>query len=162
MNTNQPESLVTFLQANALFGGLTDLQMPPVIALLKEESFATGDLIVREGEPGDRMHFILSGTAEVVKDATPDITDDDETARLIVLKPGAAFGEMSLIDTQARSASVRALEPVATLSLSNRDLHKLYRSHPEIFTMIILNLARELSRRLRQMDNKAAWRTPGK
>jgi CRP/FNR family cyclic AMP-dependent transcriptional regulator len=162
MNTDQPESLVTFLQANALFGGLTDAQMPAVIALLKEECFAPGDLIVREGAPGDRMHFILSGTAEVVKDATPDITDDDELARLVTFKPGAAFGEMSLIDTQARSASVRALEPVKTLSLASRDLHKLYRSHPEVFTMIILNLARELSRRLRAMDNKAAWRTPGK
>jgi CRP/FNR family cyclic AMP-dependent transcriptional regulator len=162
MNADQPESLVTFLQSNALFGGLSDAQMPAVIALLKEEHFATGDLIVREGEAGDRMHFIVTGSAEVVKDATPDITDDDELTSLVTLKPGAAFGEMSLIDTQARSASVRAVEPVKTLSLASRALHKLYRSHPEIFTMIILNLARELSRRLRAMDTKAAWRTQGK
>jgi CRP/FNR family transcriptional regulator, cyclic AMP receptor protein len=162
MNTDQPDSLTTFLQANALFGGLSDVQMPAVIALLKEESFAAGDLVVREGEHGDRIHFILSGTAEVVKHATPGIADDNSTARLVVLKPGAAFGEMSFIDTQPRSASVRTMEPVQTLSLANRDMHKLYRTHPEIFTMIILNLARELSRRLRQMDDRAASRTPVK
>lgn len=161
MNAEPPEALVHFLQSNALFGGLSDAQMPEVLALLRKENFAAGDIIVCEGESGDRMHFILSGSAEIVKDATPDIRDDDEPARIGALNPGDAFGEMGLIDTQPRSATIRALSPVETLSLSNRDLHKLYRSHPAIFTMIILNLARELSRRLRKMDEQAARRAGG-
>lgn len=154
MSENNSESRIRFLQSHALFGGLTDEQILPVLALLRDENFAPGEIIVSEGEPGDRMHFILSGTASVFKDATPDIPDDDACAALSVMKPGDAFGEMALIDVQARSASVRALAPMETLSLSNRDLHKLYKTHPELFTMIILNIARELSRRLRRADAK--------
>ena len=155
MDAAAPE-LMLFLQSHALFGGLDDAALAPVVPLLKREHFDAGTFIVREGEPGDRMHFILSGSAEVVKDATPDAPADHTLAQLSVLKPGDAFGEMGLIDVQARSASVRALEAVETLSLTNRDLHKLYRTNSEVFTMIILNLARELSRRLRKMDEKAA------
>ncbi len=150
---------IAFMQSHALFGGLDDAAITPILTLLHENDYPAGTPIVSEGEPGDRMHFILSGTAEVVKDATPEIHTDQELARLSLLKPGDAFGEMGLIDVQPRSATVVALEPVRTVSLSNKDLHKLYRTHPEVFTMIILNLARELSRRLRQMNNKAAWRT---
>lgn len=156
MSADRSDARIRFLQSHALFGGLTDEQMHTVVELLRDEAFATGDIIVREGTPGDRMYFILSGTAEVVKDATPDITDDDNFAKLNRMKPGDAFGEMALIDVQARSATVRALEPVATLSLSNRDLHKLYKTAPELFTMIILNIARELSRRLRKADERLA------
>lgn len=159
MDTDNRADLITFMQNHALFGGLDDAAMAAILPLLREEQFPSGAFIVREGDPGDRMHFILSGTAEVVKDATPDIHDDHELAQLSLLKPGDAFGEMGLIDVQARSASVRALESVRTASLTNKDLHKLYRTNTELFTMIILNLARELSRRLRKMNNKAAWRT---
>lgn len=161
MNAADRPDLIVFMQSHALFGGLDDAAMAKVLPLLREEAFETGALIVREGEPGDRMHFILSGSAEVVKDATPDIRDDHEFAQLSTLRAGDAFGEMGLIDVQARSASVAALEPVRTASLSNKDLHRLYRTDPELFVMIILNLARELSRRLRKMNNKAAWKTPG-
>lgn len=156
MSENNSGDRIRFLQSHALFGGVTDEQIIPVIALLRDENFAAGEIIVREGDPGDRMHFILSGTASVFKDATPGIPDDREFAAISKMNPGDAFGEMALIDVQPRSASVRALEPVETLSLSNRDLHKLYKTHPELFTMIILNIARELSRRLRKADAKLA------
>ncbi len=147
-----PPSLIEFLQSHALFGGLDDAALALVIPLLKRERFEPGSVIVREGEPGDRMHFILLGCAEVLKAAAPDAPP----ALLGVLRAGDAFGEMGLIDVQARSASVRAQEPVETLSLTNRDLLRIHRSNPEVFTMIILNLARELSRRLRRMDEQAA------
>lgn len=153
---NADADLIRFMQSHALFGGLDDEAMSRVTPLLREETFAAGDRIVREGEPGDRMFFILSGVAEVEKDTTPHIPDDDACASLVKLQPGDAFGEMGLIDVQARSASVFAREPVRASSLSNKDLHRLYRTHPEIFTMIILNLARELSRRLRRMNNRVA------
>ncbi len=56
---------------------------------------------------------------------------------------------------QARSASIRALEPVNALSLSNGDLLKIYQTDMPTFTLIVLNLARELSRRLRRLDEFA-------
>jgi CRP-like cAMP-binding protein len=75
--------------------------------------------------------------------------------RLAVLKVGDVFGEMELIDMQRRSATVRALEPVSALALSNGDLFLIYESDLPTFTLIVLNLARELSRRLRTLDDLA-------
>ena len=149
-------SLIRFLQSHALFGGIPDESMPAILAKLRRESHTTGEVIVREGDRPDRMHFILSGSAEVFIDATPDVPDDGEFEALRVLRPGDTFGEMGLIDTQPRAASVRALEPIETLSLSGPDLNRLYKEDAHVFTMIVLNLARELSRRLRVTNRRLA------
>ena len=75
--------------------------------------------------------------------------------RIAVLGVGDVFGEMELIDMQRRSATVRALEAVSVLALSNGDLFRIYESDLPTFTLIVLNLARELSRRLRSIDDLA-------
>lgn len=148
--------LIAFLQSHALFGGISDEALARVLPKLRPETYAAGELVVKEGDRPDRMHFILSGSAEVFIDATPDIPDDGEFEALRVLRAGDTFGEMGLIDTQPRAASVRALEPMACLSLSGPDLNRIYKEHPHVFTMIVLNLARELSRRLRVTNRRLA------
>jgi len=139
-----------FLQSHALFGGVCDEDIEQIIPLLKEECYSEGDFIIKEGEDGDRLHFIVSGTVEVVKKL--ESNPEAQLRRLATFGPGDTFGEMELIDIQRRSASVRALEDVCALSLSNREMYKLYRSNLKLYTMIIMNIAREISRRLRRMD----------
>ena len=63
---------------------------------------------------------------------------------------------MELIDVQPSVATVRAREETITLILTNGDLYLLEKSSLQTFTMIIMNLAREISRRLRTMDAIAA------
>jgi CRP/FNR family cyclic AMP-dependent transcriptional regulator len=118
-----------------------------IIPLLSELSFAAGEAIVREGDDGDTLFIICSGSVEVLKASAAE--DGHFEKRLAVLKVGDVFGEMELIDMQRRSATVRALEPVEALALSNADLFTIYESDLPTFTLIVLNLARELSRRLR-------------
>jgi CRP/FNR family transcriptional regulator, cyclic AMP receptor protein len=65
-------------------------------------------------------------------------------------------GEMSLIDIQPRSATVRAVAPSVLLRLEHSEIGKLYRSHPEVYTLLVLNIAREISRRLRRADQVLA------
>jgi len=139
-----------FLQSHALFGGISDEEIEQIIPLLKEEHYSKGDFIIKEGEDSDSLHFIVEGTVEVVK----EVENDPEAPhrQLAVMGPGDTFGEMELIDIQRRSASVRALDDVCALSLSNRNMYKLYHSNLKLYTMIIMNIAREISRRLRRMD----------
>lgn len=143
-----------FLQSNALFGGLTDEEIELIIPLLEEEHYSEGDFIIREGDDGDRLHFIVSGSVEVIK----SVNRDNKTShrQLAVFGPGDTFGEMELIDIQRRSASVRALEDVSELTLSNKNMYKLYHLNLKTYTMIIMNIAREISRRLRHMDDLIA------
>ncbi|EXI82194.1 MAG: cAMP regulatory protein [Candidatus Accumulibacter appositus] len=144
---------IQFLQEQALFGGVDDRAMAAIIPLLSELNFAAGEAIVSEGDDGDTLFIICSGSVEVLKASAAE--DGHFEKRLAVLKVGDVFGEMELIDMQRRSATVRALEPVSALALSNGDLFLIYESDLPTFTLIVLNLARELSRRLRTLDDLA-------
>jgi CRP/FNR family cyclic AMP-dependent transcriptional regulator len=138
------------LQSHALFGGITDAQMERILPHLKEETFDSGCDIVIEGNDGDRVYFITNGSVEILKNH--EGANGIKRKKIAELHQGDAFGEMELIDIQNRAATVRALEPVSALSLSNKDFHQLYHEDPKIFTVLMMNLARDISRRLRKMD----------
>lgn len=149
-----------FLQEQPLFGGVDDHAMTAIIPLLRELEFAAGEAIVREGEDGDSLFVICRGSVEVLKVSAA--ADGMVAKRIAVLNVGDVFGEMELIDMQRRSATVRALEAVSVLALSNGDLFRIYESDMPTFTLIVLNLARELSRRLRSIDDLAVrWMPTG-
>ncbi|MBL8397157.1 MAG: cyclic nucleotide-binding domain-containing protein [Candidatus Accumulibacter sp.] len=143
---------VAFLQQQPIFGGITDTAMQALIPLFRELDFPQGALIVREGDEGDSLFVICHGSVEVLKADGGTEDDDHLGSRIAVLQKGDVFGEMELIDMQRRSASIRALTPVNALALTNGDLFQIYQSDPPTFTLIVLNLARELSRRLRRLD----------
>mgnify|MGYP000852572636 CR=1 FL=1 len=142
-----------FLQEQPVFGGVDDHAMEAIMPLLREVDFAAGEVIVREGDDGDAMFVICSGSVEVLKAGSE--SDGSLGKRIAVLHVGDVFGEMELIDMQRRSATVRAIEPVSALALANGDLFRIYESDMPTFTLIVLNLARELSRRLRGIDELA-------
>lgn len=144
---------VGFLQMHSLFGGVSKEDLEKIIPLLQEENFSAGDTILREGEDGDCIYFIQSGRVEILKKG--ENAENQSQYKIMELESGATFGEMELIDIQARSASVRALGPVSCLSLSNRSLYRLYHEESRLYGMIVLNLAREISRRLRRMNTIA-------
>lgn len=141
---------VEFLQSHALFGGISEADIKAIQILLQEEHFPKGKFLAKEGEQGDRLYFICEGSVEVLK--TVHSSAGVEQVSLAVFGKGDTIGEMELIDIQARSASVRALEDVLALSLSNQTMYQIYKSHRDAFTMLVLNIAREISRRLRRMD----------
>lgn len=137
-----------YLQTHALFGGVASEDMAAIIPLLKEEQFAAGDYVVREGDEGSRMYFIRHGSVEVVKNADGEPGE----RQLAVLREGDTFGEMELIDIQNRSASIKALEALTVLSLGNEDMYEIFEHNQAAFIIILMNIAREISRRLRRMD----------
>jgi CRP-like cAMP-binding protein len=137
----------TFLQGIAVFGGLDDHAVDSVAARMTRREVGSGDVLVQEGEPGREMFVIRQGAVEVFKRA-----GSTAELRLALLRTGACFGEMALIDVQPRSAGVRAVEPSQLWSLANADLSALWKSDRDAFTMVVLNIAREISRRLRRAD----------
>ncbi len=134
------------LKRYSLFGGLTEDQIKKILPFLEQRNFAAGDVIMEEGQSNDRVYFILEGRVQVGKN----------NVALVELGEGDAFGEMEIIEIMTTVARITALTDLSTISLSNKDLYKIYKLDVIIFSMIIMNLARELSRRLRRMDNKAA------
>jgi len=143
---------LTALQSHSLFGGITADQIGTIRHSFNESSFRAGEFIEKEGERGSRIFFITRGSVEIIK----KLKHENGYRSLLALSEGDTFGEMELIDVQPCAASVRALEDTTTLTLSNKGLYEIHKNSCEIFSILIMNLAREISRRLRKEDDMLA------
>jgi CRP/FNR family transcriptional regulator, cyclic AMP receptor protein len=137
----------TELRNIGLFGALSDDVLEYLSTLLTAEAPPAGATLFREGDDANAMFVVMDGEVEVLKKSKRGVD-----ARVAVLGPGDWFGEMSIVDIQPRSATVRALAPSRLLRVTSADLDALYRHDVRSYAIIILNLARELSRRLRVAD----------
>jgi|ERR1700716_2446479 CRP/FNR family cyclic AMP-dependent transcriptional regulator len=138
-----------FLGTIPIFAGLSTGALSEIAATVEEADFHAGGIVVREGEAGNRMFIIRSGCVEIVK----RLGQENETI-LAILGPKDFMGEMSIIECVTRSASVRAVEKTVLFGLKAIDLYHLFQHHPDQYAIVILNIARDLSRRLRAVDEK--------
>jgi CRP-like cAMP-binding protein len=76
--------------------------------------------------------------------------------RMAGLGPGDFFGEMTLIEMQNRSATVVAETPIVLYELTARNLYEYYKADVHAYVLVLLNINRELCRRLRRADNRIA------
>lgn len=145
-----PDRLEILRQAD-LFAGIRESDLCKFLEYLDEEAFEPGDAIIKEGDTGDRLYLIVEGTALVEKKV---LAKDGISYECIAnLKPGETFGEMELVDKQPRSATVRARDRVVVLSLPSIAIHQATGEDLRAFSIILLNLAREISLRLRNTDS---------
>lgn len=150
---------VTFLQSIALFGGLMSDSLERVAGHLERRVLPPGENVVTVGEGAREMYIVEEGEVEVVarrqhpgsEEREPEPGTECELI-LAVLRRGSCFGEMSLLDIQPRSATVRTRESATLLVLSYGDLQHLQDTDPTAFTILMMNLAREVSRRLRVVN----------
>ena len=134
------------LQKYSLFGGMIPDQVERIRPLLVQSAYSAGQSVLREGDPNDSIYFILDGRVQIVKGSRV----------LSELGEGETFGEMELLDVQPSAATVRALSPLRVAAISNRAVRQIYCMDPKIFALLVMNLARDLSRKLRRMDEIAA------
>lgn len=130
-----------------LFGALSDEVLQHLTSTLTVTTPDAGTTIFREGDEARDMYVLVEGELEVLKKSQQGIE-----ARVAMLGPGDWFGEMSVVDVQPRSATVRVLAPSRLVRITSADLDALYRYDMKSYAIIVLNLARELSRRLRVAD----------
>jgi len=141
-----PPEVATFMNV-PLFEGLSEDAIRALALATDEDAYARGQVILREGDFGDRLCVIGDGEVEVVKGV-----GSGHEVLLATLGPGEVFGEMSLIEGRPRSASIRAVKPSIIYSLTNHAITRFSRFWPEFHSIIIFNLAVGLSRRLREID----------
>jgi CRP/FNR family cyclic AMP-dependent transcriptional regulator len=139
------------LRPIGLFGGLGDQTLGELADSLDELHMRPGDVLFREGDDGREMYVLLDGEVEVVKRSRRG-TD----ARVALFGPGDWFGEMSILDIQPRSATLRAVSPSRLVRITASNLDALYRLDLKGYSLMVLNIARELSRRLRVTDGLLA------
>ena len=110
---------------------MSDMKAGPV-------TYKAGAFVVKEGERGQEMFVVESGSVEVLRGSGP------AERRLSLLAAGDFFGEMALLDDRPRSASVRAASECRLLVIDATTLDQMLREYPEIAVRMLRNLAARL------------------
>jgi len=143
-----PKVTATMLRDIGLFGGLDEESLTVLARELPTIHVEVGDRVVDEGDQAREMFVVIGGELEVVKEAK-----EGGDVRVALFGPGDWFGEMAILDVQPRSATVRAVAPTMLVKLTAEDVDRLlYRRDLKAYALFVMNIARELSRRLRVAD----------
>ncbi len=133
----------------ALIEDLTSAEAQALGALMPLVRAEPGQVLIREGDLGDWMLLILSGTVDVTK-----ATEHGEISRLAVIKQGAAVGEMSMLDAAPRYATCTAIDTVEAGVLSRQCIARLIQDHPAAGAKLLVKLTQLLAQRLRNTSNQ--------
>jgi hypothetical protein len=130
-----------------ILAGMTDDQLERFAQFVEVERVPQWSVIVKQGDPGDTMYFILEGELRVRLNVMGKET------LLATLGAGDFFGDVSLFDQGPRSADVVANSDSLVVKISAAAFDELAREAPEIATPFLRAVGRTLSARIRT-DNK--------
>ena len=136
-----------FLRGISIFEGLAPAMIEKLASTLEVRRCEPGAPLFKEGDESQELFIVLSGELEVMKRSRRG-----RDARIAVVGMGDSIGEMSIVDDQPRSASVRAVSPSQLMRLGADDLARLAETDLRAYATILHNVAREISRRLRVAD----------
>jgi CRP-like cAMP-binding protein len=131
-----------FLAKVPIFENCEQAEIASIAAVAQQHEYAPGQIIVTQGTPGQAFYMITSGRVSIERDGVS----------LGMFGIGDFFGEMSLLDSAPRSATIRAVEQTTCLMLSSWDFRALIERAPSI----AIKLLEVLSRRLRVANERLA------
>jgi cAMP-dependent protein kinase regulator len=123
-----------------LFKDLSVDELVAVIQGLKLLTFERGAVILREGQPGDSLYMLTSGTVRAF------VKKDGKQAPLADLSEGAFFGEMSVLTGKPRTATIVATNRCELLELDRATLDSIVARHPHVMD-VMKQFARERAQR---------------
>ena len=133
------------IKNNHLVYGLSDEELARIAGMATEKNFGKGEYLCRQGESGGELFIVLEGRLSVQL---------GERERLDEIGPGSVVGEMGLIEPRSRAASVVALEPSRVAAISKADLREELITDGNLGFIVLCNITRVLTDRLRQADEK--------
>src|SRR3954447_25733083 len=133
-----PDAKLELLHSVSLFANLKSSELADLGQLSDRVDVPAGKVLMREGDPGREMFFVVSGAVSVQRDGR-------EVARL---GPGEVLGEMALISEGPRTATATATEPTTLFVLSHGAFHSLMATSPEVNRCVM----DEMARRLRNLE----------
>lgn len=146
------EQRVAFLREVSLFGDIKDSPeaMEELARAMELRSFKPEEYIIREGETGSEMFLLVEGQACVQKSTAEG---DQYKVAILTAEKHPFFGEGGLLDSDARSATIKAESVCYCLVLKREVFEAFGRRHPEWALPILLRIARAVMARLRKTNN---------
>lgn len=144
---NQQHRVIEILNRISIFGALSETDLYQVFRLSKQVSYTAGEVIFEQGSDPDFIYIVLDGVVQILSHSDEQPLQEVEIARMQV---GQCFGEISVIGIQPHTGKARVLQDSTLLLISSAALLDLHEHHPKLFSMLILNIAREACRRLHE------------
>jgi CRP-like cAMP-binding protein len=138
---------VDLLERVPLFEKLSHAELDRIAGVAIPRSFPRGVRVFHEGDSSDACYIVRSGDLRVTREHS-----DGRAIALATLGSGDIFGELAMLDGEARSASVETLSDAELLALPASDMRRLLSDHSEIAVKLII----ALTRRLRETNERVA------
>jgi hypothetical protein len=139
--------IVLKLKSIEIFEGLSVGELAAVASVTEDISYGSDETVIKEGEPGETLYFILEGKVAVIKTET-----DGMEVTLDHISAGDHFGEMSLFEEIPRTATIRTTEPCRMLFLHKQEFDEMVREYPQI----ALKICKVFSGRIRKLHQRFA------
>ncbi|AFV00896.1 cyclic nucleotide-binding domain-containing protein [Simiduia agarivorans] len=130
----------------ALFGGIDESDMPALLGYCYLRTLRPGDAVYRTGDLPAAIYLVLSGRVELRLESPFGQVVKESLAL------GSSFGDVALLGVQPHSDAAFCVEAGEVLALSVQAFAQLNRDNPALFTHLLLNLSRDVSRRLMRHD----------
>ena len=141
-----PADVVSILSRISIFGGVTDAQQGEIFSRLEIGIFKQGQFVFQTGDEPSHIYIVKSGLIELF------IPENDAVIEKKRLGVGECFGQVALMSIHQHTISAVALEDSEIIVFSKRLLHQLHHEDIELFALLMMNIARELARRLQYTD----------
>ena len=135
------EETAALLARTEVFADLSERELEEVVQVAVPRRWERGEVIFREGDPGD--------TCYLIKDGAVILTREHQDGRMIALaelRAGGMFGELAMFRAEPRSATAEAIEETTAVALLAPDLQRLIKGNPDIATKLLAALAERVSR----------------
>jgi CRP-like cAMP-binding protein len=146
------------LKASGLFSACSDAALDALVRVLRIRRFRGGATIFHQGDPGDALFVIASGSVKVVLPSD----EGAEPAIVAILGPGEFFGELAILDGAPHSATIVSVEPTETLVLHRDAFLDLIDSDPELRRALLASLATEIRRLTGHVEDLHFLDLPGR
>ena len=141
------EPVMSILSTISFLGGVSDSQRDEILKRFEVGAFRKGEYISHKGDVPSHIYIIRAGKVDLM------LTDQRGVeSRKREFTVGDCFGEAALLSMINNSASFVAAEDCELIVLSRQALNQLRRDDPGVFSVLIMNLARELARKLQYTD----------
>nr|WP_308129531.1 Crp/Fnr family transcriptional regulator [Actinoplanes polyasparticus] len=140
-----------------IFSGLEPAAHQQIIAVATPRSYRKGETLFFEHDPGESLIILRRGAVAIFRTAPTG-----ERRVLTVVRPPDVIGEVSLLDSSARSASAEAIEDSQTLSLSRSAFFDLIRAHPRILDAVMRSVGGLIRRLTEQNTDHVFLDLPGR
>ncbi len=141
------ENVLAILGKISILAGLTDSQLYTLFRLLRKITYKANEVVFEQGDQPSHIYIVKKGRVKLV------VWKDQVPYELAAFEEGNCFGEASVIGIQPHKGTAIAAIDTELIVFSRDALLSIYKSDKELFGILILNIAREVCRRLHASDD---------